>query len=503
MILLNGTIRTLDESQPVVSSLATVGNKITGASQSDTREEPIDLGGRCVVPGFTDSHTHFPTWAILRRWLNLEGCTTGAEVLEQVRASAAGAPPDRWLVGYGWSGEPWRNGAPSPRAALDAVTGSVPAALWSNDMHTFWLNSAAIDRASVDASAGEVDSEGEPTGILREWVAWRFREHHLVSVDEYADAVVDGMQVAHARGVTAVHDKDGWIGAPEIWNEVGDRGRLGIRVWQSVPPDRIADYETARATSAPGDFLRIGYVKVFVDGSLGSGTALMTSGTGLTTTSEDELVEIIREVCALGWPVAVHAIGDEANRIALDAFEATRGVWEPRGLRQRVEHAQHIRPADIPRFGALGIASSVQFADGVLSREAVDNLPSDFFDGSFAFRTLWDSGARVVNGSDAPLTELDPLAGIRAAVLRTTDDRPPWRPEQALTVTEALAATTFEPAWLCGEEHIRGRLVAGQLADLVVLDRDPVTCPAQDLAEIEVVATMVDGEWVHNPPPWD
>ncbi len=502
-ILNNGTIRAMDGSAPASTSLAIVGDRVGRSSEPTAQQTPVDLGGRCVVPGFTDSHTHFPTWAILRRWLNLEDCNTGAATLARVSAAAAGAPADRWLAAYGWSGEPWRAVGLSPREALDAVTGDVPTALWSNDMHTFWLNSAAIARAPRDAAAGELDERGEPTGILREWAGWDFREHQLVSVDEYANAVIDGIEIAHARGVTAVHDKDGWIGAPAIWNEVRDRGKLGIRVWQSVPPDRISAYEDARASSVPGDFLRIGYVKVFVDGSLGSGTALMANGSGVTTTSEDELREILREVCALGWPVAVHAIGDEANRIAIDAFEVTRDIWEPQELRQRIEHAQHIRRSDIARFGALGIACSVQFADGVLSRDAVDDLSAAVREGSFAFRTLWDSGACVVNGSDAPLTELDPLAGIRAAVLRTVDGRPPWRPEQALTATEALEATTVKPAWLCGEEHVRGRLVPGQLADLVVLNRDPVTCEEGDLADLEVVATMVGGEWVHNPPPWD
>jgi len=507
VILAKGTIRTMERSQPVVEHLVVDGDVV--GDQGSRAGERIDLRGRSVIPGLTDSHTHFPTWASLRRWLDLEDCATLEEILGRVSHAADEGDDERWLVGYGWANDPWDSTRARPRDVLDKVTGNVPTALWSKDMHTYWLNSAGVARAALDrpknADAIEVDRRGEATGILREAAAWRFRERELaVSLEDYADAVVDGIRVAHARGVTAVHDKDGWISAPEIWEKVRRRGELTLRVWQSVPPERMADYEEIRDEGRAGDFLRVGYVKVFVDGSLGSGTALMLDGRpGITTTSADELDAIIRTASATGWPVAVHAIGDAANRIALDVFEATRPTWHPLGLRQRVEHAQHLHHDDLPRFANLGIACSVQFADAVLSRDTVDGLSSELAEGSFAFRSLWNSGARVVNGSDAPLTQLDPLLGIRAGVVRTLDERPPWRTEQALTVTQTLEASTVLPAWLCGEEGVRGRLVPGQLADLVVLDRDPFACTAEELAEMEVVATMVGGEWVHNPPPWD
>jgi hypothetical protein len=508
MILSNGTIRTLERSRPIVDELVVEDTTIRAQSPDAARQVRVDLGGRCVVPGFTDSHVHFPTWSIIRSWLDLEGCTSLEAALALVAAAAAETPPDRWLVGCGWAGDFLEATRYLPRQVLDGATGAVPTALWSKDMHTFWLNSEGIARVAgeldADGDTVEVDERGEPTGILREAAAWRFRERWLAfSVDEYAEAVIEAIGVAHSRGVTAIHDKDGWIGAPAIWERVRDRGELGLRVWQSVPPEQMTAHQAMHEAGAEGDFLRVGYLKVFVDGSLGSDTALMLGGGGVTTTSAEDLVSIIYEASAAGWPVAVHAIGDRANRIALDALEATSEAWRPRGLRQRVEHAQHLDPDDVPRFAALGVACSVQFTDAVLSRDAVDHLPPSLAAGSFAFRTLSDSGAVIVNGSDAPLTDLDPLLGIRAAVARTLDERGPWRPEQALTVVEALEASSVRPAWLCGEERNRGRLVPGQLADLAVLDRDPVACEPEDLASIRVVATMIDGRWVHNPPPWD
>jgi hypothetical protein len=199
----------------------------------------------------------------------------------------------------------------------------------------------------------------------------------------------------------------------------------------------------------------------------------------------------------------VHAIGDGANREALDAFEATRELWQPLGLRHRIEHAQCLTPEDVPRFAELGIACSVQFSHAPSDRDLAERLWADRLEGTYAFRTLLESGALLANGSDAPVEELDPLAGIAAGVLRTIDERPAWRPQEALTVEQALHAQIVAPAWLSGDERRRGRLLPGFLADLVVLDRDPLAIEPEELREVQVVATMVGGRWVHNPPPWE
>jgi predicted amidohydrolase YtcJ len=207
----------------------------------------------------------------------------------------------------------------------------------------------------------------------------------------------------------------------------------------------------------------------------------------------------VRRGARIGWPVAVHAIGDRANRDALDAFEASRDVWAPLALRHRIEHAQCLAPEDLPRFAELGVAASVQFSHATSDRDLAERYWGDKLDGTYAFRSLVDSGAVVANGSDAPIEELDPLFGLRCGVLRTQDEREAWHPEQALTLEQALHATCVAPAWLCGDERRRGRLLPGFLADLVVLSTDPF----EDLEGCEAVATMVGGRWVHNPPPWD
>jgi predicted amidohydrolase YtcJ len=193
----------------------------------------------------------------------------------------------------------------------------------------------------------------------------------------------------------------------------------------------------------------------------------------------------------------VHAIGDLANREALDAFERTREAWQPRGLRQRIEHAQCLAAEDVPRFAELGVAVSAQFTHAPSDEQLAKRFWAGKLDGTYSFRSLLDSGALVANGSDAPVEELDPWAGVVAAVLRH------WREDQRLSLEQALHATCVAPTWLSHDERVRGTLVPGRLADLVVLDRDPFAADGDEVADVQVVATMLGGRWTHNPPPWD
>ena len=511
MILEGGTIRTMDAALPTARALAIAGERIAGGVGTHETALPtperVDLGGRCVLPGFTDSHVHFPTWALAQRQVRLEGCASLEEALGRVRDALAEHGSPGWLVGYGWRSADWLEGREPTRRDLDTFSGDTPVALWSKDDHSLWLSSEALRRADGDLAVPggvvEVDEAGEPTGVLREESAWRLRALIAVTDDEYVEAMRAGIRIAHARGVTAIHDKDGWLGAPRLWQRLHEEGALTLRVWQSLPHERLDELEALGLRSGIGDdWFRIGYLKAFMDGALGSGTAWLLDGSGVRITSGEELADVVGRAARAGWPVAVHAIGDRANREALDAFEATRAEWWPRRLRQRVEHAQCLNLEDAPRFAQLGVACSIQLSHAPSDRDLAERHWADRLEGAYAYRTLADSGALLANGSDAPIEELDPLAGIRAGVLRTLDDREPWRPEQGLAVEQALAASTVNPAVLSGDERRRGTLVPGRLADLVVLDRDPLTCPPDELREVEVVATMVAGRWVHNPPPW-
>jgi predicted amidohydrolase YtcJ len=508
VILENGVIRTLDPSLPVVRSLAIAGDRIAGGVGTHETALPsperIDLGGRCVLPGFNDAHVHFATWAVAQHEVRLEDTRSLDEALALVRDALPKAPEGRWLRGRGWRSADWSPTLEPTKEALDEVVSDRPVALMARDSHSLWLNSAALARANGDLQVPggvvELDDRGEPTGVLREESCWHFRDAYIeISDDEYIAAMRAGMKLAASRGVTGVHDKDGWLGALRFWQRLEAEGPLSLRVWQSLPAekaDELADVDIRSGLGGP--LLRLGYLKAFMDGTLGSQTARMLDGSGVEITSRERLEELIRAGVRAGFPLAVHAIGDLANREALDAFEATRGEWQPLGLRPRIEHAQLLAPEDVPRFGELGVAASVQFSHAPSDRDLAERFWGERTKGAYAYRSLLDAGAVVANGSDAPIEELNPLAGVRAGVLRTLDERPAWHPEQAVTVEEAFHATCVAPAWLARDEHRRGRLLPGFYADLVVLDGDPF----EDLAGVEVVATMLGGAWTHNPPPW-
>jgi predicted amidohydrolase YtcJ len=513
VILENGVVRTMEPTLPVARALAIAGDRIAGGIGTHetalASPDRVDLAGRCVLPGLNDAHVHFPTWALAQRQVRLEGTASLDEALQRVAAATKEIPPGRWLRGMGWRAGDWSPPTEPTKEALDRVTGDTPTALMARDYHSLWLNSAALALANgdleVDGGVVVRNERGEPTGVLREECAWHFRDTHVrPTEDEMIDASREGVRIAIARGVTAVHDKDGWLGALGVWQRLREEGSLNLRVWQSIPADQVDELADLHVRSGFGDDLvRIGYLKTFMDGTLGSQTARMLDGTGVQITSREQLVEIIRRGAQAGLPVAVHAIGDLANREALDAFEETRAEWQPLGLRHRIEHAQLLTTEDLPRFAELGVAASVQFSHAPSDRDLADRFWVGKTGGAYAYRSLWDSGALLANGSDAPIEELDPWAGVCAGVLRTIDGRGPWHPEQRLTLDEALQATTVNPAWLARDEHRRGKLLPGFLADLVVLDRDPYELEPEQVPEVQIVATMLGGRWVHNSPPWD
>ncbi len=512
MILENGIVRTMESSLPLARSLAVAGDKVAGGVATHETALPgperVDLGGRCVLPGFTDSHVHFPTWALAQHEVRLEGTGSVEEAVDRVSEALGRSPGPGWLRGRGWRSGDWSPRVEPTKEALDAIAPERPVALMARDSHSLWLNSAGLARANGDLQVPggvvELDEHGEPTGILREESCWRFRDRYIETADdEYVESMRAGVKLAASRGVTAVHDKDGWLGALRFWQRLGEEGSLILRVWQSLPAekaDELADVDVGGGFGNP--LLKLGYLKAFMDGTLGSETARLLDGSGVRITSRAELEEHIRRAARAGFPIGVHAIGDLANRDALDAFEATREVWEPLGLRQRIEHAQLLAAKEVPRFAQLGIAASVQFSHAPSDRDLADRIWSDTTSLPYAYRSLLDSGALLVNGSDAPIEELDPLEGLRAGVLRTLDGREAWHQEQAVTVEEALVASTVAPAWLAHDERRRGKLLPGFFADLVVLDRDPLACGPAELAEVRVVATMLGGAWTHNPPPW-
>src|SRR5437016_3065389 len=273
----------MEATLPVARALAIAGDTIAGGVGTHelalASPERVDLGERCVLPGFNDAHVHFPTWALAQRQIRLEGTGSLEEALERIAVAAREAEPGRWLRGMGWRSGDWSPSVEPTKEALDRVTGGKPTALMARDYHSLWLNSAALARANGDleipGGVVEVDERGEPTGVLREECAWHFRDAHAApSDDESVTAMREGLRVAASRGVTAVHDKDGWRGALRFWQRLGGEGALTLRVWQSVPHEQVSELAALGLRSGFGDpMLRIGYLKAFMDGTLGSQTA--------------------------------------------------------------------------------------------------------------------------------------------------------------------------------------------------------------------------------------
>jgi predicted amidohydrolase YtcJ len=453
---------------PAASGITVRGRAIAALDGEGGESLP---DGAVILPGFTDSHVHLLTWASSLRELALAGESLDG-VLEQVR----GAAGNGFVRGFGWH---FDDDGALTRSVLDAVAPDTPVALLAHDYHSLWVNSAALALADapldVEGGVVERDASGEPTGMLRETAAWAFRDRYVLpSRPEQLDALREALPVLSSRGVTALHDKDGWIDCLGVVRELrASDGELPVRIWHSTPADNM-DAEGA------------GYVKAFMDGTLGSRTARLIGGGGVEVTSREAFAQIVRDAAARRLPVAVHAIGDQAAPDALDAFEETREEWA--GLRPRIEHAQCVHPDDVPRFAGLGVTASIQPSMAITDQHVAERLWGDRLDRAYAYATLHRAGVRLAGGSDAPVEDLDPLLGIRSAVLRE------WRPQERLTLDMALRAWTEVPAWLEGREHSHGRLAPGYAADLAILDRDP----ADDLEGARVIGTIHDGDWTYR-----
>ena len=427
---------------------------------------------------FCDAHVHVLDWAVARTALDLHAATSMAEALRIV-GDAGG---EGWLRGHGWLEAGWPDGPPTAEA-LDAVTGDRPTALWAHDHHTLWVNSAAL------GAAGQTGS-----GIVRERDAWDFPLPERTPLEQ-SRAVRSAMAAANARGVVSVHDYQRDRGR-SLWQRLDADRRLTLRVHMSYPAEQIGAVQaTELRTGFGSDLLRVGPVKAFMDGTLGSSTAWMLDGSGMILTSAAEMAEIALASAAAGLSVAVHAIGDGANRAVLDALDETRAAWEELPVPPRIEHVQCIDDADLGRLAAMGVTASMQPIHQRSDRDIADALWGERARCSYRWRDLLDSGASLAFGSDAPIEDLDPLAGIDAAVNRD------WYPDQRLEVADAVLAFTAGAAHAVGEHLRRGLLLPGYAADLVVLDTDIIAHPDR-IADAQVVATMLAGRWVHGRPPW-
>jgi predicted amidohydrolase YtcJ len=533
LALVNGRVWTGNPSQPEAEAVAISGDRIVAVGgTADIRSraggaEVIDLGGRFVVPGFVDAHIHFLDGGFRLASVQLRDAATREEFVARIKAFAATVPPGTWITGGDWDHTLWGGELPR-RDWIDAVTPNHP--VWVNrlDGHMALANSAAlravgVTREVADVAGGEVvrDARRELTGVLKDnamdLVAAKVPPAPGALKDRALDAA---MRHVAAQGVTTVHNMGSWDDL-DVFDRAARAGRLGTRIYAAVPLstwEKLRDAVAAKRYGSEGRgdaWLRVGALKGFVDGSLGSHTAAFhlpftdapaehglsrPESRGLFVTPPEDLYSRISGADKAGLHVVVHAIGDRANTTLLDIFDRVARENGPRDRRFRIEHAQHLSPADIARFGALGVIASMQpyhaIDDGRWAERVIGPVRSRT---TYAFRSLLDAGARLAFGSDWYVAPPTPLEGIYAAVTRRTlDDKHPdgWIPEQKITVEEALKAYTQTGAFASFEEDAKGTIAPGMLADLTVIDRDLRTIPALEIRHARIVRTMVGGRAV-------
>lgn len=519
-ILYNARVYTLDAQRPLASSLVIDGERIlrTGGDEllrEFDRAEKQDMRGRVILPGLTDAHLHLKHYAL---GLQKIDCETESleECLRRVAERVKKTKPGGWVLGHGWNQNVW-GGWPSI-SEFDRVAPDHPVYLTAKSLHAAWANSAALKLAGISASSadppnGQIqhDASGKPTGIVLESAM------ELVSraipepgMDEIAAAIEKAQPILWKMGLTGVHDfdrRDCFMALQALHLQ----NKLKLRVTKNIPVDLLDHaYELGLRTGFGDDWLRIGSVKVFMDGALGPHTAAMfqpyigePDNKGILNMDGEGLFELGRRAAEVGLGMTVHAIGDRANHEVLDAYEQLRAYEKEKGLpalRHRIEHVQVLHRDDAPRLAKLNVIASMQPIHATSDMLMADKYWGERALLAYAWRTQLEAGARLAFGSDAPVESPNPFWGIHAAVTRRRADGSPgpegWRPGQRLTVQEAIEGFTLGAAYAAYAEKRLGKLAEGYLADLIVLEKDPFTCNPVELKDLQSSATMIAGEWV-------
>jgi predicted amidohydrolase YtcJ len=523
LAVVNGRVWTADPRRPWAEAVAVSGDRIVAVgSSAEVRKltsgntRVIDAAGGMVVPGMFDAHLHFVSGGHGLASVQLRHAATPAEFVARIREYAATLPEGVWITAGRWDHENWGGELPT-RGWIDSVTANNPVWISRLDGHmglanTRALTLAGVSRATLDVEGGviERDANGEPTGILKDNAMGYVTRVMPPPADVLDDRALEAaMDYVSALGITSVTHMGTWRDL-DIFRRAHANGRLRTRVYAAVPLSTWAQLRDDVAARGRGDnWLRTGPLKAYVDGSLGSRTAAMLepyaddpATSGVFVTPHESLYEWTKGADAAGLHVVIHAIGDRANRDLLDIFERVARENGARDRRFRVEHAQHLNAADVPRFAQLGVIPSMQpyhaIDDG---RWAGRRLGSPRVRESYVFRSLLDANARLAFGSDWDVEPATPLGGIYAAVTRRTlDGLNPggWIPEQKITVEEALRAYTIDAAYAEFSENDKGSLERGKLADLVILGHDLTRIPPETIRDVQVRMTIVGGRVVYE-----
>jgi predicted amidohydrolase YtcJ len=522
LVVRNARVWTGETPQPWADSIAVKLGRI--AAVGDVRgaaRRTIDAQGRLVTPGFIDSHVHFLEGGFRLTQVQLREARTKADFVGRIAGFASKLPPGAWITGGDWDHSLWGGELPA-RQWIDAITSRHPVWVTRLDGHMGLANSLALKAAQVTAETADPDGgsivrdpKGEPTGVLKDNAMQLVARVIAAPGEDSKDRALEAaMRYVAERGVTTVHHMGSWADL-EVFERANRAGRLTTRIYAAVP---LSSWENlrdrVRERGRGGEWLHVGLLKGFVDGSLGSRTAAMEepfedagaanpADRGLLVNPPERLYQWIKGADAAGLHVAVHAIGDRANRILLDIFERVAGGNGARDRRFRVEHAQHLRREDIPRFGRLGVIASMQpyhaIDDGRWAEKLIGARRAE---GTYAFRSLIDTNATLAFGSDWFVAPPSVTEGLYAAVTRATLDglRPSgWVSAEKISVKEALRAYTAAGAYAAFEEKEKGTLAVGKYADFVMLDADVTSIEPRRLRDVRVAMTVVGGRVVFGP----
>ena len=543
LLLVNGKVFTSDARGTIAEAVAVEGNRIVAVGSTREieanyeGERTIDLRGKLVTPGFNDAHIHFLQGGRALMLVDLNGAKTLAEAKARVAARVREVQPGAWILGRGWDHTLWGGEWPTKKD-LDDVAPNNPVFLSRVDGHTTWANSLALQKAGItretkNPQGGEIvrDASGEATGILKETAGGLVAQvvpnpTHA----EMAEALTRALAEALRYGVTSIQTNDvPSTDATPLYREFLKAGKLTVRVaeWQQFA-NSLADIKRERAEFAAfkdDPFrLRLTALKGYVDGTLGSRTSAMLApfsddphNSGIPRMTPEQLTKMIVERDAAGFQIALHCIGDRANRMALDGFEQARkvhippytlcglgnaGITCPTGPRHRIEHAQVVAPSDFERFAWYGVIASMQPSHAISDKRwAEDRLGEYRVMGAYSWHTMMAHGVHVPFGTDWPVESMNPYLGLYAAVTRqSVDGQPPggWWPEERITIEDAIRNYTAEGAYASFEEKDKGQIAAGMLADLVVHTKDLLTVEPKEILQTGPEIVVFDGRVIYE-----
>lgn len=535
LVLLNAKIVTMSRAVPLAEALATQGDRILAVGSLkqiepyiSERTKVLDLGQQLVLPGFIEGHGHFLGIGEARQTISLTDSESWDDIVSKVKLAVQGKQSGEWIIGRGWHQEKWRK-PPDPSISglpfhdsLSAVSPDNPVILTHASGHACLANAKAMELAGVtsstpDPEGGEIvrDSKGKPIGVFRETAQTLIRRPFRGFQDRRTSAAVErdlrrsialATQECLSKGITTFHDAGVSYQTIDLLRTMASEGQLGIRLYSMLSEDneslaqRMDQY---RIIGVGSQHLTVRAIKRYMDGALGSHGAWLLEpysdlpeSSGLNTTSLESLSKTADLAIEHGFQLCIHAIGDRANREVLDLYQRTfRAHPGKRDLRWRIEHAQHLNPADIPRFAQLNVIAAMQgshaTSDGpwVIQRLGRERART----GAYVWQSLLDSGAYIVNGSDAPVEDVNPLFSYYASVTRKLSGGHTFFPEEKMTREEALRSFTLNAAFAAFEEREKGSLEAGKLADITVLDKDILEIPEEEIPTAEVVYTILGG----------